>query len=364
MNEEGTALTITESVIDENAEANTPVGSFETNDPDTNDQQVFLFVDGKGAEGNQLFSIVENQLIKKTPLNHEEKSSYSIRVLAEDKAGNTIVSVFTINVKDMNDAPTAIRASRTLQLFENVEIGTLVSKLTVQDEDANDTHTIDLVDGTGAEDNSLFIIENNRIFTKGEIDYEKDTLLSIRLRAVDQGGASVEEVLAIEVRNELEGQISLEQRLDFGSTDVGNSIVLPLAITNTGELDVQINNIQLPQGFSLAEQFDAIAVGETRQLQLSFKPSDDRNYQGQLLIITNIGGYSVELLGTGEQVITDIDENPFENSQLNLYPNPTSDVVNVDLRTIPLRVQLIEISDMKGRVIFSTVRGNLDIMQI
>jgi len=226
------------------------------------------------------------------------------------------------------------------------------------------THTIDLVDGTGAEDNSLFSIENNRIFTKGEIDYEKDTLLSIRLRAVDQGGASVEEVLAIEVRNELEGQISLEQRLDFGSTDVGNSIVLPLAITNTGELDVQINNIQLPQGFSLAEQFDAIAVGETRQLQLSFKPSDDRNYQGQLLIITNIGGYSVELLGTGEQVITDIDENPFENSQLNLYPNPTSDVVNVDLRTIPLRVQLIEISDMKGRVIFSTVRGNLDIMQI
>jgi len=43
-------------------------------------------------------------------------------------------------VKDMNDAPTAIRASRTLQLFENVEIGTLVSNLTVQDEDANDTY--------------------------------------------------------------------------------------------------------------------------------------------------------------------------------------------------------------------------------
>jgi len=135
-------------------------------------------------------------------------------------------------------------------------------------------------------------------------------------------------------------------------------------VTNTGELAVEIIGVQLPQGFSIAEQFDAVAVGETQQLQIAFKPSEDRNYQGQLLIITNIGGYTVDLIGTGDQIVTDIDENPFENSQLEVYPNPTSNLVNLDLSTIPLRVQQIEISDLKGRVVFSTVRGNLDMMQI
>jgi len=191
VNEAGTALSITENSVNENADSNTIVGRFETNDPDANDQQTFRFVEGKGAEGNEFFSIIDNQLMKKNPLNHEVKDSYSIRVVAEDKGGNSILSVLTIKVNDVNDAPTKISASKSLQLFENVAIGTLVANLTVEDEDANDTHTLRLIDGTGSENNALFDIENNRIVTKGEIDYEVDTLLSIRVSAVDQAGASI-----------------------------------------------------------------------------------------------------------------------------------------------------------------------------
>lgn len=364
VNEPGTSIALSNAAIDENMSANSVVGELETNDPDENDQQTFEFVTGIGDSGNSLFDIIDQELVKKAPLNHEENDKYSVRVQSKDQAGNTIVSIFTINVNDVNDAPSAIAPSRTLQIFENVDMGTTLSTMKVIDEDENDSHTLSLVSGEGDTDNGLFKIEGDRVLTNGQIDYETKNSLSIRLQAQDQSGATVEQSFEVSVRNEQEGKLDLEQSLSFGAVNVGESNVLELLLTNSGEVDVEIRSIQLPQGFSLNNSIDEVVKGSTEALEVIFRPNENKNYQGQMLIVTNIGGYTIDLSGIGEQIITDIDDNPFEDTTFKLYPNPTSSLLNLDMKNIPLRVQLIEISDINGRVIFSTVRGNLDYLPI
>ena len=98
----------------------------------------------------------------------------------------------------LNASPTDIALSRS-QVAECQPIGTVVGSFTTIDPDTGDTFTYSLVSGEGSENNSSFTIDGNQLKTAAVFDFEAITSYSIRVRATDQGGLSLEKQLTITV---------------------------------------------------------------------------------------------------------------------------------------------------------------------
>jgi hypothetical protein len=198
INEPPIALELSNNTIVENAAVGSSIGSFSSVDPDAGDSCTYALVPGEGDADNAAFSIVAGQLVTAADVDFENQSSYSIRVRATDSGGLWIERVFTISVEDANDIPSAIELSNTL-VEENASVGSIVAVFNTTDSDANDSFTYAFVAGLGDQDNSHFAISGNQLVTAAILDFENQNSYSIRIRATDAGGLSVERVFTISV---------------------------------------------------------------------------------------------------------------------------------------------------------------------
>ncbi|MBO1351440.1 MAG: SBBP repeat-containing protein, partial [Hormoscilla sp. GUM202] len=113
--------------IDENVADLALVGTFSTIDPNTEDTFTYQLVDG--VRDNAAFTIVGNQLQIKSSPDFETQSSYSIRVRTND--GNYSEN-FTININDVNDAPTDLNLSNNSvnePINEKVQLEVLTNRI-------------------------------------------------------------------------------------------------------------------------------------------------------------------------------------------------------------------------------------------
>ena len=176
---------------------------------------------GAGDNDNASFTISGNELQTAAVFDHENQGSYNIRVRTTDLGGApeglSIEEVFTITVEDVNEVPTDISLSNST-VAENAPVGTLVGSFSTIDEDADDTHAYELVDG--AADNALFAIVGNELQTAAVFDHEIQESYTIRVRTTDLGGApeglSIEEVFTITVTDENDAPVGED---DAGATD-------------------------------------------------------------------------------------------------------------------------------------------------
>ena len=98
-------ITLTPASIAENNAPNASVGTLAAVDEDVNDSHTFTLVAGTGDTDNGSFTIDGTDL-KLTPVtDFETKSSYSLRVQADDGNGGTYAEELTVTVTDVNDAP-------------------------------------------------------------------------------------------------------------------------------------------------------------------------------------------------------------------------------------------------------------------
>jgi hypothetical protein len=161
---------------------------------------VYTLVTGTGSTDNARFSISGNQLKTRSSFNFELKSSYSIRVQMRSSDGSVLVQVFTIQVTNVNEAPTGLSLSPAT-IAENNAIGAIVGTLLGVDEDAGEELTYTLVPGTRSTDNARFMIEGNQLRAQERFDYEQKRTCYIRVRVTDASGASYEKALTIRVSN-------------------------------------------------------------------------------------------------------------------------------------------------------------------
>ena len=119
-----------------------------TTDVDSGDTFTYTLVSGAGDTDNASFSISGANLLTNTALDYETKSSYSIRIQTSD--GTAIYAkAFTINIVNVNDAPTDIILSSN-SINENVATSSSIGILSSTDDDSGDTFTYTLISGTGA----------------------------------------------------------------------------------------------------------------------------------------------------------------------------------------------------------------------
>lgn len=111
--------------------------------------------------------------------------------------GGSVSAILTIKY---NLAPSDIALDATA-IDENEAVGKVVGTLSTTDQDAGDTHSYELVTGTGSTDNESFTISGNLLKTAVIFDFETKSSLSIRVKVTDAGGLSYEKSFTITVNN-------------------------------------------------------------------------------------------------------------------------------------------------------------------
>ena len=229
-NQAPTNLILSTSTVAEN-QTDGVVGDFTSTDSDAGNTFTYSLVAGGGDTDNDLFSIVDNQLIANTVFDFESQARYSIRVQTEDQGGLTFERALIINVNDVNEAPTDLfyeNNTDTTAIDEGQTDG-VVGNLISTDLDTGNTFTYNLVTGDGDTDNGLFAIVDNQLIALIVFDYESQNSYSIRVQTEDQGGLTFEKVLIINVNdlNEIIGTTGNDNLVgtadnDYIDGDAGN----------------------------------------------------------------------------------------------------------------------------------------------
>jgi hypothetical protein len=121
---------------------------------------------------------------------------------------------------NLPDAPISVNISNT-NIPANSPISTVVGTLNTYDHDPNDTFAYQFSSGVGGDDNSYFTIVNNKLYTSHALDYNTKNTYTIRVKATDSDGLSVENSIILNVILPIAGSFET-------SGLVGNSSIITL----------------------------------------------------------------------------------------------------------------------------------------
>ena len=348
VNEAPTALSASSLTIAENAGANAEIGTLSSTDPDNGDSFTYTLVAGTGDTDNASFNISSGKLVAKNSLNFESKSSYSVRVKTQDAGGLSYEKALAITVTDANDAPTAISIDAST-IDENVAMGSLVGTLSTTDEDSGDTFTYTLA--AGSNDNASFSIDGAKLITATDIDFETKASYTVVVTSTDAGGASFNKSITINVNNVAEPSIAAIAALSFTATDIEATSTQSFTVENTGDTDVEVTSIALPDGYTANKTAFTVAVGASTDVEITFSPSEAKTYAGDMVITSTVGETRVNITGEGT-IITAIDDDIIESKDVSLYPNPAQYMVTIDLSKLPQVQPNLAILDMNGNAVW------------
>ncbi|HEY9628940.1 MAG TPA: cadherin domain-containing protein [Coleofasciculaceae cyanobacterium] len=192
-----TNVLISNSNINENGVPNALIGTLTTTDPDSTS---FTYTLVNGFGDNAAFTIGGangDQLFLSNPADFETKPSYSIKVRTTDTTGSSLEKTLTINVINVNEAPTNLSLSN-LAVDENA-VNPVIGLLNTTDPDIGDSFTNTLVSGFG--DNAAFTISGNELRINTPPNFEAKPSYSIRVTSTDTGGLPVTKDFSITINN-------------------------------------------------------------------------------------------------------------------------------------------------------------------
>jgi hypothetical protein len=247
VNEAQTGLSLDNSSVAENA-AGAIIGALTVSDPDAGDEQSFSVSDGR-------FEVVNDQLRLKSgvSLDHEQGSSISVTVTATDAGNHQYSETFTVNVSDVNEAPTGIQLSN-LGVNENAA-GAIIGTLTTSDPDAGDTFSYQVSD-------NRFQVVNGQLQLKSgvSLDHETEPTVNLKVTSTDSAGHSIQQSFTVNVANVNEAPTvtatggtfhspSLQPTVDF--SDVDSSTLSQTVIHTTGFQSGDILNVPASSLFNV-----------------------------------------------------------------------------------------------------------------
>jgi Bacterial Ig-like domain len=305
VNEAPTSLTLSNNSVAENSGANGIVGTFIGTDPDAGDTRTYTLISGLGDVDNNQFTILGDKLQLNPNPNFEAKSSYQLRVKVTDAGGLSYQQAFTVNITDVNEAPTNLTIDKS-NIDENSAANSVIGNLTTTDPDLSDTASYTLVAGTGDVDNSKFAISGNKLQIKQSPDFETQSSYSIRIRTTDKGGLSLDKVLTVSVNNLNEAPTSLTLSNNTIAENIGiNGIVGTFTATDPDLGDTR--TYTLIGGLGDVDNSQFTIVGD--KLQLNPNPNFEAKSSYQLRVkVTDAGGLSYQQAFTVN--ITDVNEDP------------------------------------------------------
>jgi len=179
-------------VIPENAEG-ALAGMISASDPDEGDTLEFSVSDERFEVKDGVLKLKEGE-----SLDYEAEPFVKLSVTATDSHGASASQDFTVNVWDVNEAPTGITPD-SFTVAENAPGGTLLATLDTVDPDTGDTHSYevqgDYADGIEVRGNQLFLKDGV------EIDYEQSAEYEIPVKVTDSAGNSHVETITAAIQD-------------------------------------------------------------------------------------------------------------------------------------------------------------------
>ncbi len=189
---------LSSTTVDENVSAGTNVGTLSAIDNDGGTFRYF-FKSGTGSRDNRFFRIVDDKLSIAEIPDFERKPTYSIRVQTFDEKGRTADKIFSIQIRDVNEAPTEILPTSPA-IRENTDRNRI--QLTTNDPDRKEQYLWELTSGEGSGDNGLFTLnEDGELRPKFVPDFEARQSYNVRVRYTDKAGNSLEKALTVAVED-------------------------------------------------------------------------------------------------------------------------------------------------------------------
>ena len=178
-NEPPSSVTITNSMVGENAAVNTVIGTLQATDPDAGQRISYSLLSTGGGK----FGLNRNgQVIVTAGLNYEAQSQYMLSVRATDSSSPSLstISTITITVQDRNDAPTSI-SPLFLVIQENPTNGRTLTTFGVVDDDQSGTYAVTLTPTYGLVVNNLRLIVSDSSLLNYEAYSTHRVTTSLRL---------------------------------------------------------------------------------------------------------------------------------------------------------------------------------------
>ena len=289
-NDAPTDISLAPSDLNENLPANTKVGNFATVDADMNDNHIYTFAT-LSANDNASFAIVGNELRTSTSFDFETKSVYFIQIQTSDGNGGSYSRQLFVDVNDTNDTPTDMILSAN-SIREKQPVGEFLGRINTVDQDAVDAYTYTLVNGTGATDNSGFVIRNDSVFSNTMFDVLIKSQLSIRVRTTDSKNKFFEKVFAVFVQNVNDAPTDIS--IDNASTPEHTVINTTIGNFTTADIDpMQTFTYQLAAGAGDADNGNFIITGSQLKNSVLFDYNAKRKHNIRLKS-TDQGGLSTE----------------------------------------------------------------------
>ncbi|MBS0152902.1 MAG: cadherin domain-containing protein, partial [Nitrospira sp.] len=220
-------------------------------------------------------------------LDYESASSHGVTVRVTDSGGLTYDETFTINLTNVNEAPTDLSLSANT-VTENAMTGTVVGTVTGTDPDAGDTKTYSLIDTAGGR----FAIDSSTgqltVADGSILNYETAASHNVTVRVTDSDGLTYDEVFTVNLTDVNEAPTGADATItinedtpqtlttaDFGFSDVdagdGLSAVRIDSLPGMGSLT--LSGVAVTAG-------QVIAVSDITAGNLIFMPATDANGVG------------------------------------------------------------------------------------
>ena len=170
--------------INEDAAIGNAVGTVSASDVDAGSTLTYAIVGGNTGNAFAI-NASTGAITVNGPLNFETLASYSLTVEVTDNGnpGLTGQATITINLNDVNDAPTISTA--TFSIAENSANGTVVGSVSASDVDAGQTLSYAIVGGNTG--NAFAIDSNGQITVVGSLDFETLSAYSLTVQVTDNG---------------------------------------------------------------------------------------------------------------------------------------------------------------------------------
>ncbi len=220
------------------------IGNFTVTDGKFGATHALTFVSGTGDADNAKFTITGGQLLPSS-FNFTAQppgTSYFIRVRATDAADGVRFLEKALTVSLVAPAAPAAVSLNASSLGSGLIAGQLAALISATDSNAFDRHTFALVSGSGSDNNALFTVAGNELRLAAPLPPGMISV-SIRLRATDLSGLSVETAITLPV---LEPRVRINEVLA-----VSTPASLPLDENGQPQDWVELHN-ELPQPVNLA----------------------------------------------------------------------------------------------------------------
>ena len=151
VNDAPTAVNVAPTTVVENAANGTVIGTASTTDPDAGDTHTYQLTDNAGGRfainsATGVITVADGSL-----LDYETATNHSVTVRVTDSGGLTYDETFTINLTDVNEAPTG--ADATITINEDTSHTLTTANFGFSDVDAGDSLSavrIDTLPGSGS----------------------------------------------------------------------------------------------------------------------------------------------------------------------------------------------------------------------